>query len=177
MTTRAALVGSLLAMLGAAPNHAQPAQAAQITEREEFLYVLNPPAGAPKDAKVALLWIPSAVERYCLGKSREQCAAIDYCVRTTTRNVPMCRNLPVDVTQIPKYAPDLYPRRVLGVTYFQAATIDIAGLTGLYEYMDKSLRTDFDRLSLPQRIKARIRVKRSADDDDFDLLEVVALPK
>jgi hypothetical protein len=34
----------------------------------------------------------------------------DYRVRTTNRDVPQCRNLPVDVANIPKYPRDMYPQ-------------------------------------------------------------------
>jgi hypothetical protein len=124
---------------------------------------------------MAVLWIPAPVQKNCFGKTREQCVALDYCIRTTNRDVSQCRNLNVDLTNIPKYPRDIYPRRVLAVTYFRAAT-DIKGLSDLFEYLDHRPKADFDHLSLKARIKARIRVKRSADDDDFDLLEVLAVP-
>jgi len=161
-----ALSVSLLALWGADPTQ---------TQREEFLFLLNPPPGS-KGAAVVVLWIPPPLLRYCLGKTREQCVAIDYCIRTTNRNVSQCRNLTVDVTNIPKYPRDIYPRRVLAVTYFPAAASVIKGLDGLLEYLDAQPKADFDRLSGKARIKAKIKVTRSADDDDFDLLEVLAVP-
>jgi hypothetical protein len=83
--------------------------------------------------------------------------------------------LPVDVANIPKYPRDMVPRRVLAVTYFRTATA-IKGISDLLEYFDVKPRSDFDRLSMKARISARIRVKRSADDDDFELLEVLRVP-
>jgi hypothetical protein len=69
----------------------------------------------------------------------------------------------------------MYPRRVLTVTYFRGA-IAIKGVGDLLEYFDGQPRSDFDRLSMKARISARISVKRSADDDDFELLEVLHVP-
>jgi len=166
---RTALACGLLALFGTAAR-AQPRAA---LEREEFLFIVNPPP-ASKGA-VIVAWIPQPMQRYCLGRTLEQCIAIDYCLRTTDRDVRQCRNLPVDVARIPKYPRDLYPRRVLSVVYFRAATV-IQGVGGLLEYFDSKPRSDFDRLSMKERIRARIRVKRSADDDEFDLLEVLQAP-
>jgi hypothetical protein len=61
------------------------------------------------------------------------------------------------------------------VTYFRAATA-IKGVGNLLEYFDGKPKSDFDRLSMKARISGRIRVKRSADDDDFELLEVLRVP-
>jgi hypothetical protein len=165
---RTALVCGLLAWLGT-PGQAQT----RSVEREEFLFVVNPPP-ASKGA-VTVVWIPQPMQRYCLGRTLEQCVAIDFCLRTTSREVQQCRNLPVDVAKIPRYSRDLYPRRVLSVIYFRAATA-IKGVGDLLEYYDSQPRSDFDRLSLKARIRARINVKRSADDDEFDLLEVLQAP-
>ena len=169
-----ALVCGMLALLGTGSAQAQP-RAAQATtvEREEVLFILNPPPASK--AVVDLLWIPAPLQQYCLGKTREQCVAIDYCVRTRNRDVAECRNLPVNVAAILKYPRDSYPRRVLAVSYFRAATA-IPGVADLLAYVDGKPRSDFDRLSMKARISARIKVKRSADDDDFELLEVLRVP-
>ena len=153
--------------------HRRIDQAATL-EREEDLFILNPPP-ASKGALV-VLWIPAPVQRFCLGKTREQCVAIDYCIRTTNRNVPQCRAVPVDVASVPKYPESIYPRRVLAVTYFRGSATAIKGVADLLEYFDGQQRSDFDRLSMKARIRAKIRVKRSADDDDFELMEVLRLP-
>jgi len=145
------------------------------SEREEFLFVLNPPPGPTFQGAIQVLWIPATVQPHCLGKTHDQCSAIDYCIRTTNRNVSQCRNLAVDVSRIPKYPAGSYPARVLSVTYFRAADT-IKNFSKLLQYVDASPKSEFDRLSLKSRIKARIRVKRSADDDDFELLEVLAVP-
>jgi hypothetical protein len=147
------------------------------SEREEFLFLLNPPSGPGFQGAVNALWVPAPMVKYCLGKSREECVAIDYCVRTTNRNVAECRNLSVDLNAIPKYSPSLYPRRVMGVTLFPAAADAIKGMDGLFAAYASRPRTELDRLSIKLRFKVRIRVKRSADDDDFDLLEVLSVPQ
>jgi len=175
--TRAALVCGLLALWGAAPNPRQvSAPAAPAAEREELLFVLNPAPARRLQRAVDVLWIPGPVQPYCLGRTREECAAIDYCIRTTDRNVSQCRNLGVDVTRAPQYPSDLYPRRVLAVTYFRTSVSAITGLGKLFGFIDGRPKADFDRLSLRARVKARIRVKRSADDDDFEVLEILAAP-
>jgi hypothetical protein len=171
-----ALVGGLLAFWGADPGQAQPRAARAVTsEREEFLFILNPPPQPAFNGAVVVLWIPAPLQRYCLEKTREQCVAIDYCARATNRDFAQCRNLPVGVINIPKYSRDMYPRRVLAMTYFRAATA-IKGFRNLLEYFDVQPKSDFDRLSMNARIRARIRVNRSADDDNFDLLEVLRVP-
>jgi hypothetical protein len=172
----AALAGILLALRVADTAQTEPRNVAIRTlELEVSLFVLNPPSGASFKGAVDVLWIPLPLQKYCLGKTREQCAAIDYCIRTTNRDVSQCRNLSLDVGKIPKYPRDIYPARLLAITYFPAVA-SIPGLSGLLEYRDRKPRTDFDRLSLKESFKARVRVKRSPDDDDFELLQVLALP-
>jgi hypothetical protein len=146
-------------------------------EREVFLFVVNATPKAAAQGALDVLWIPEPVLKYCLGKTREQCVAIDYCIRTTNRNVSQCRTLPVDISKISKYSRDVYPSRVLGITYFRAASGGIDGLNALFEHYERSPKTGFDQVSLKARFKARIRVKRSADDDDFDLLQVLSTPE
>jgi hypothetical protein len=34
---------------------------------------------------------------------------MDFCIRTTTKNVSTCRNLPVDLAHLPAYPPDMRP--------------------------------------------------------------------
>lgn len=151
------------------------AASAGAQEREEFLFLLNPPAGPAFRGAVEVVWIPAPLQKYCLGKTLEHCVAIDYCLRTTNRDVSQCRNLTVDVTKVAKYPAGSWPRRVLAVTYFPAAA-EIKGMGGLLQYFKSKPGTEFGRLSSQARFKAKIRVKRSADDDEFDLLEVMAVP-
>jgi hypothetical protein len=137
-------------------------------ELDEILFVQNPPTqGAEKSIRV--VWIPQPVQKYCADKTTQQCIDIDYCIRT--RNTKACQNLGVDGAVV--YPPNTRPRRVLTVFYFPAAPVK--GLANLLRYVDTQLDT-FDRLSAAARIKARIRLTRSPDDDQFELLEVVRLP-
>jgi len=146
-------------------------------EREAFLFVVNSTPNASAQGALDVLWIPDPVLKYCLGRTREQCVAIDYCIRTTNRNVSQCRNLPVDISRIPKYPRDLYPSRVLGITYFRTASGVIEGINTLFERYDRGQKADFDRVTLNARFKARIRAKRSDDDDDFNVLQVLTTPE
>ncbi len=142
-------------------------------ELEEFLFVLNPlTKGAEGGAHV--LWIPPPLQKYCLGKTAQQCSTIDYCIRTTNRNVSMCHNLGIDLARLPTYPPHTRPRRLISVTYFPKAPIK--GFDTLRNFLASKPAATFDRLSLSGRIKARIKFTRSSDDDDFDLLEVLAVP-
>jgi len=40
---------------------------------------------------------------------------MDFCIRTTTKNVSTCRNLAVDLAHLPAYPPDMRPRRMLSI--------------------------------------------------------------
>jgi hypothetical protein len=65
--------------------------------------VLSIAALAQTAGAVQLVWIPEPLEKYCLGKTHEQCASMDFCIRTTTRNVSTCRNLALDLAHLPAY--------------------------------------------------------------------------
>jgi hypothetical protein len=65
-----------------------------------------------------LPWIPEPLEKYCLGKTQAQCAAMDFCIRTTTKNVSMCRNLVMDLAHLPAYPPGMRPRRMLSLGFY-----------------------------------------------------------
>jgi hypothetical protein len=139
-------------------------------EREEVLFVLNAlTKGAEGGAHV--LWIPQPLQKYCIGKTAQQCSTIDFCIRTTNRKVAMCQNVGVDLARIPTYPPDTRPRRLLSVTYFP--NTPIKGFDTLRNFLAGN---PVDRLSLGARLKGRIKFTRSAEDDDFDLLEVLAAP-
>lgn len=147
------------------------------SEREEFLFLMNPPSGPGFQGAVNALWVPAPMVKYCLGKTHEQCVGIDYCVRTTNRDVAQCRNLSVDLNTIPKYSPGIYPRRVMSETLFPPAADAIKGVDGLFAAYRAQPKAAFERVSMKARFKAKVRVKRSADDDDFDLLEVLTGPQ
>jgi hypothetical protein len=105
-----------------------------------------------------------------MGKTAQQCINIDYCVRTTNRDDSRCKNLGIGASRLPVYPHDMRPRRLVGVVYYPQAPIQgMEKLQGFYHSAPKSF---FTHLSTGARIQARIRFTRSADDDDFDLLEV-----
>jgi hypothetical protein len=128
---RTALACGMLALFGTPGKAQTPTPQPTALEREEFLFIVNPPPASK--GVVVVAWIPEPMQRYCLGRTLEQCIAIDYCLRTTDRDVRQYRN-------------------------------------------DSQPRSDFDRLSIKARIRARISVKRSADGDEFDIVEVLNVP-
>jgi len=65
------------------------------------------------------LWIPQPLQKYCLGKTAEQCSTIDYCIRTTNKDIAMCRSLSPNLRRLPAYPPGIRPRRVLSITYYK----------------------------------------------------------
>jgi hypothetical protein len=142
-------------------------------ELEESLFVQKPEAAGTKRGAY-LMWVPQPVLKYCVGKTFKECASIDYCIRTTNKDVPMCRNLGVDVTRLPAYPPDVLPRRVLSITC--SAIVGMPGYDDLLRYLENAPKETLDRLTLRARIKARIKLTRSTDDDQFQLLEVLAVP-
>ena len=142
------------------------------TELEAILFVQAPQADNGKGA-IRLVWVPQPIERLCLGKTAQQCSTIDYCIRTTNREVSMCRNLEIPLSRLPSYPQGMRPRRQLSVIYFPAATIK--NLAMLEDFYHRAPRVSLERLSLSTRIKARVRFIRRPDDDDFDVLEIVAI--
>jgi hypothetical protein len=152
---------------------AQAPHAESTAELEDFLFVQNPHVKGIKKGAIHVLWIPQPVQSSCLGKTAEQCSNIDYCIRTTNRQISICQNLGVDLTKLRTYPPNIRPRRLLSIIYFQIAPIK--GWGALRTYFDSQSQNTLDRLSMNARIKARIKLIRSADDDDFELLEVLAV--
>ena len=142
-------------------------------ELEESLFVQDPHLTRMKGG-IQVLWIPEPIQKYCLGKTGQQCSTIDFCLRTTTKSVAMCQNLSVDLKRLPAYPPGMRPRRLLSVVYFPLAPAK--GFGDLLTYFQSAPEGSLDLLSPSARIKAKIRFTRTADDDQFDLLEVLAVP-
>jgi hypothetical protein len=71
------------------------------------------------------------------------------------------------------YPPDTRPRRKLSVVYFPVAPIK--GFEQLREFYKSAPKESLQRISMNARIKTRVRFTRKPDDDDFDLLEVLAM--
>jgi hypothetical protein len=154
--------------------HASLPAAQSTSEIEASLFVVDPhfKSGA---RGIQVLWVPQALQKYCLGKTAQECSTIDYCIRTTNKKAAMCQNLGVDTTRVPAYPADIPPRRVLSVVCLYPMT-PANGFGSLMKFFDSAPKGSLDRLSTRARIKARVKLTRSADDDQFQLLEVLAVP-
>jgi len=141
------------------------------TEMEAILFVQSHQMKNGQDA-IHLVWVPQPIQRLCLGKTAQQCATIDYCVRTTNRDVSQCRNLGVPLSSLPSYPPDMRPRRQLSVVLLALTPNTFPRLQDFYR---RAPRASFERLSLSARVKARVRFTRTPEDDDFDVLEILAV--
>ena len=164
----------LLALCGglfAAPQRCSAqSEHAQSTEMEAILFVQAPATDDGKGA-IHLVWVPQPLLTLCLGKTAQQCTDIDYCARTANRETPTCRNL--GGARLPVYPRGMRPRRLLSVLYYPAAPIGNFG--ALQDFYRDAPRAALERLSLRARVKARVRFTRTPDDDDFDVLEILAV--
>ena len=142
-------------------------------ELEAFLFVQAPERDDGKGG-IVIVWLPQPLQRLCLGKTAPQCSIIDFCIRTTNRESARCTNIGVDLGRIRPYPPDMRPRRMLSVVYFPPTAIK--GFQQLQKSYKSAPKASLERISMSARIKARIRFTRKTDDDDFDLLEVLAVP-
>lgn len=138
---------------------------------EAILFVQSAPTKDGQDG-IRLIWIPQPLERLCLGKTADQCAAIDFCIRTTTRSVKMCQNLAVPLSRLPSYPPNMIPRRQMSITFFRLTPEYFANLQDFYRHASKA---SLQHLSLSARVKARLQFLRKPDDDDFNVLKIVAV--
>jgi len=162
-----ALGGAKMALAYASP----PAPQERTSELEALLFVQDPHFADGKKG-VQVIWIPQPVQKYCLGKTHKECSTIDYCIRTTDKHTAMCQHLSVDTARLPAYPPDVSPRRVLSIVYF--FPMDGAkGFGRLAEFFEKAPKGSLDHLSSNARIRARVKLSRSADDDQFEVLEVL----
>jgi hypothetical protein len=142
-------------------------------ELEQLLFVQAPEQDNGKGG-IVVIWLPQPLQKLCLGKTATQCSTIDYCIRTTNRESSQCKNIGVNLARIPAYPPDTRPRRKLSVMYFPLAPIK--GFEQLKDFYKSAPKESLERISMSARIKTRIRFTRKTDDDDFDLLEVLAVP-
>ena len=155
--------------LGQSPR---PGESSRELEASLFVQL---PGGKSPPGSVQLVWIPEPLEKYCLGKTHDQCASMDFCIRTTTKNVSTCRNLAVDLGHLPAYPPGMRPRRILSVV-FLAPTI-MKGWEELEGYVAHAPKDRIERFSPLARIKAKVTFTRTADDDGFRVLEILSVPK
>jgi hypothetical protein len=165
----AVALSTLPAMAPAQSGHAtaQPGS----TEMDAILFVQSLPTKNGQDG-IHLVWVPQPIQRLCLGKTSQQCANIDYCIRTTNRDVSMCRNLGIPLSRLPSYPPDMLPRRQLSVVLMYLSPDHF---TMLQDFFHRAPRTSLEHLSLSARVKARVRLTRKPDDDDFEVLEILAV--
>jgi hypothetical protein len=144
------------------------------SELEAVLFVQDPHLANGKKG-VQVIWIPQPVQKYCLGKTIKECSTIDYCIHTTNKHAAMCQNLGVDTARLPAYPADVSPKRVLSIVYFLPMDGD-KGFGRLAEFFENAPKVSLDHLSRNARIKARVKLSRSADDDQFEMLEVLEAP-
>jgi hypothetical protein len=141
------------------------------TEMDAILFVQSLPMKNGKEG-IDLVWVPKPLERLCLGKTSQQCANMDYCIRTTSKNVSTCRNLAVPLSSLPKYPANMTPRRQLSVVLMYLSPDHFANLQ---QFFHSAPRASLQRLSLSARVKARVRLTRTPDDDSLDVLEIMAV--
>ena len=147
------------------------AQSSGGTELDAILFVQSLPMKNGQEA-IQLAWIPQPLQRLCIGKTTQQCSDIDYCVRTTNRDVKMCRNLSIPLSRLPSYPPGMVPQRLHSVALLRLTPDHFANLQEFYHQLPPA---SLEHLSLKARVKARVRYTRKSDDDDFDVLEVLAV--
>lgn len=177
---RLALAFAVLATAGPVCEPAEfvPAQAVDqpgAVEIEQLLFVQAPQHANPQDG-IVLVWLPEPLQRLCLGKTAKQCATIDYCIRTTNRDVAMCRNLGINLARIPVYPAGTRPRRMISLELSRIYPMKGNGFELLQNFYKSAPRASLERLSMSARVKARIQFIRKPDDDDFNLIQVIAAP-
>jgi len=143
-------------------------------ELEPSLFV-QLPGGKSTPGAVQLVWIPEPLEKYCLGKTHDQCASMDFCIRTTTKNVSTCRNLAVDLAHLPAYPPDMRPRRMLSIGLYPPTVMK--GWEELQDYVARAPKDRLEHFSPLARIKAKVTFTRTREDDGFRVLEILSVPK
>jgi hypothetical protein len=152
---------------------AQPPRESSL-ELETSLFV-QLPGGKITPGAVQLVWIPEPLEKYCLGKTHVQCASMDFCIRTTTKNVSTCRNLAVDLAHLPAYPADMRPRRMMSIALIPPTIMK--GWDELEAYIARVPKEKLEHFSSTARVKAKVTFIRRPDDDDFRVLEILSVPK
>ena len=166
------LVLPAMLSIAALAQNARPGESS--VELEPSLYV-QIPGGKSIPGAVQLVWIPEPLEKYCYGKTNVQCASMDFCIRTTTKNVSTCRNLAVDLAQLPSYPSNMRPRRMLSIGLFPPTRMK--GWEELQVYVAHSTKEQLEHFSPLARVKAKVTFTRTSDDDDFRVLEILSVPK
>ena len=143
-------------------------------ELEPSLFV-QLPGGKSTPGAVQLVWIPEPLEKYCFGKTHQQCASMDFCIRTTTKNVSTCRNLAVDLAHLPAYPADMRPRRMMSIALIPPTIMK--GWKELEDYTARVPQEKLEHFSSTARVKAKVTFIRRPDDDDFRVLEILSVPE
>ena len=160
------------------PSAAQ-SQAEGASELEESLFVLNPHLKNAKGVEIpgvlTVVSVPQPIQKYCMGKTSDQCAAIDFCIRTTTKSVAMCQKLPPNLRNLPPYPAGMRPNRQYSISFFQGAP-NIKGFEALRQFYDAAPKGTLDVFSAHARFQAKVRFTKTASDGNFELLEVVSVP-
>lgn len=142
-------------------------------ELETSLFV-QLPGGKFNPGAVQLVWIPEPLIKYCLGKTHEQCALMDFCIRTTTKTISMCRNLAVDLAHLPAYRTDMSPRRMMSLAMIPPTIMK--GWQELEAYMARAPKEQLEHFSQAVRVRAKVVLTRKPDDDDFRVVEILSVP-
>ena len=143
-------------------------------ELEPSLYV-QLLGGKSTPGAVQLVWIPEPLEKYCFGKAHERCASMDFCIRTTTKNVSTCRNLVVDLAHLPAYPSDMRPRRMLSIALIPPTIMK--SWEELEDYVARAPKDRLEHFSPLARIKAKVTFTRTPEDDGFRVLEILSVPR
>jgi hypothetical protein len=155
---------------------AQSSTVGTSTELEDYLFILNPP-GQNVNKGIILASIPQPIQKICVGKTHEQCATIDYCIRTTNPWAARCQNLGVDMAKLRPYPAGMRPTRMYSITYFKiVGDGPVKGWPALQAFYNSQPQGALDRFSMAARVKARIKLTRTTGDDDFQVVEILAAP-
>ncbi len=76
---------------------------------------------------------------------------------------------------MPAFPPYMRPRRQLSIVFMKGGLIK--GFDAVREFYASAPPATFERLSKSAGIKARVRLVRKPDDDNFELLEVLEVPQ
>jgi hypothetical protein len=140
-------------------------------EVDQLLFVQSPERDLGGHA-IVVIWMPQPLQRLCLGKTATQCSIIDYCIRTTNRGSPQCKNIGINLQRIPPYPPATLPRRMQSVVLSYLSPTKFAPLQ---DFFRNASRASLESISMDARIKARIRYT-ATPNDGFELLDVLAVP-
>jgi len=151
---------------------AQPSR--ESVEVEPYLFV-QIPGGSFTPGAVQLVWIPEPLVKDCLGKTHQQCASMDFCIRTTTKNVSTCRNLAVDLAHLPAYPAGMSPRRTMSIALIPPT--NMKGWDELQAYIARVPKDQLEHFSMTVGVRAKVAFTRKADGDDFSVMEILSVPK